>query len=104
VIVQESNVVFACIPLGTLYGFQGLAPFVKLIRKHLGGGIALDHITEALAHGKINGCIRDPRVENRPNDRTSPPVMLSGMLRMRPRWLDREFCLLLDQRVMSALD
>jgi hypothetical protein len=104
VIVQESNVVFTCIPLGTHNGFQGLAPFVKLIRKHLGGGIALDHITEALAHGKINGCIRDPRVENRTNDRASPPVMLSGMLRMRPRWLDREFSLLLHQRVMSALD
>jgi hypothetical protein len=104
VIVQESNVVFTCIPLGTHNGFQGLAPFVKLIRKHLGGGIALDRITEALAHGEINGCIRDPRVENRTNDRASPPVMVSGLLRMRPRWLDRECCLLLDQRVMSALD
>jgi hypothetical protein len=51
VIVQESNVVFSCIPLGAHNGFQGLA------------------------HGKINGCIRDPRVKIRSNDRASPLVM-----------------------------
>jgi hypothetical protein len=51
VVVQESNVVFACIPLGTHNGFQGLA------------------------HWKIKGCIRDSRVKNRSNHRASPLVM-----------------------------
>jgi hypothetical protein len=52
VIVQESNVVFTCIPLGTHNGFQGLAPFVKLIRKHLGAALHLITSQRRLRMGK----------------------------------------------------